>query len=141
MGFNCLKATERWWGGSLFFTTKFQEIPGTCLNDLRGWWMKGWVDLGATQGWQLVLCVRKFLCLLSSKIVYLAIHLQTRQRGFPVYWPWCMFYWKLRVLLWIFFVCVFFRVAITLIYFKKEFSLGGYVKLRGWYNRLEHMMM
>ena len=27
MGFNCLKATEPLWGGSLLFTTKFPEIP------------------------------------------------------------------------------------------------------------------
>ena len=26
MGFNCLKATEPLWGGSLLFTTKFPEI-------------------------------------------------------------------------------------------------------------------
>ena len=35
------------WGGSLLFTTKFPEIPGTHFIDLRR--MKGWVDLGATQ--------------------------------------------------------------------------------------------
>ena len=34
-------------GGSLLFTTKFQEIPGTHFIDLRR--MKGWVDLGANQ--------------------------------------------------------------------------------------------
>ena len=34
-------------GGSLLFTTKFPEIPGTHFMDLRR--MKGWVDLGATQ--------------------------------------------------------------------------------------------
>ena len=28
MGFNCLKATEPLWGGSLLFTAKFPEIPG-----------------------------------------------------------------------------------------------------------------
>ena len=35
MGFNCLKATEPLRGGSLLFTTKFPEIPGTHLIDLR----------------------------------------------------------------------------------------------------------
>ena len=34
MGFNCLKATEPLRGGSLLFTTKFPEIPGTHLIDL-----------------------------------------------------------------------------------------------------------
>ena len=34
-------------GGSLLFTTKFPEIPGTHFIDLRK--LKGWVDLGATQ--------------------------------------------------------------------------------------------
>ena len=34
MGFNCLKATEPPRGGSLLFTTKFSEIPGTHLIDL-----------------------------------------------------------------------------------------------------------
>ena len=34
-------------GGSLLFTTKFPEIPGTHFTDLGR--MKGWVDLGATQ--------------------------------------------------------------------------------------------
>ena len=33
-------------GGSLLFTTKFPEIPGTHFIDLGR--MKGWVDLGAT---------------------------------------------------------------------------------------------
>ena len=47
MGFDCLKATESLRWGSLFFTTKFPEIPGTHLIDLGN--MKGWVDLGATQ--------------------------------------------------------------------------------------------
>ena len=39
MGFNCLKATEPLKGGSLLFTTKFPEIPGTHL-----------IDLGKTKG-------------------------------------------------------------------------------------------
>ena len=34
MGFNCLKATEPLRGGSLLFTTKFPEIPGTHMIDL-----------------------------------------------------------------------------------------------------------
>ena len=34
MGFNCLKAIEPPRGGSLLFTTKFPEIPGTHLIDL-----------------------------------------------------------------------------------------------------------
>ena len=34
-------------GGSLLFTTKFPEIPGTRFIDLGR--MKSWVDLGATQ--------------------------------------------------------------------------------------------
>ena len=34
-------------GGSLLFTTKFPEIPGTHFIDLGR--MKGWVNLGATQ--------------------------------------------------------------------------------------------
>ena len=29
MGFNCLKARDTFRGGSLLFTTKFPEIPGT----------------------------------------------------------------------------------------------------------------
>ena len=33
MGFNCLKATATS-GGSLLFTTKFPEIPGTHFIDL-----------------------------------------------------------------------------------------------------------
>ena len=33
-------------GGSLLFTTKFSEIPGSHFIDLIR--MKGWVDLGAT---------------------------------------------------------------------------------------------
>ena len=33
-------------GGSLLFTTKFPEIPGTHFIDLGR--MKDWVDLGAT---------------------------------------------------------------------------------------------
>ena len=35
MGFNYLKATEPLQGGSLLFTTKFQEILGTHLINLR----------------------------------------------------------------------------------------------------------
>ena len=35
MGFNCLRATEPLQGGSLLFTTKFPEISGTHLIDLR----------------------------------------------------------------------------------------------------------
>ena len=38
---------EPLWGGSLLFTTKFPEIPGTPFIGLRR--MRGWVDLGATQ--------------------------------------------------------------------------------------------
>ena len=34
MGYSCLKATEPLQGGSLFFTIKFLEIPGTHLIDL-----------------------------------------------------------------------------------------------------------
>ena len=34
LGFNCLKTTEPLPGGSLLFTTKFPEIPGTHLIDL-----------------------------------------------------------------------------------------------------------
>ena len=34
-------------GGSLLFTTKSPEIPGTHFIDLRR--IKGWVDLRATQ--------------------------------------------------------------------------------------------
>ena len=63
MGFNSLKTTEPLWGGSLLFTTKFPEIPGTHFivtklslegacnsiyrNTLEGW--KAWGDLGSTQ--------------------------------------------------------------------------------------------
>ena len=46
MGFNCFKATEPLRGGSLLFTTKFSEIPGTHLIHLGR--MKGWVNLRAT---------------------------------------------------------------------------------------------
>ena len=35
MGFNCLKATEPLRGDSLLFTTKFPEILGRHLIDLR----------------------------------------------------------------------------------------------------------
>ena len=38
---------EPLWGGSLLFTTKLPEIPGTHFINLGR--MKGWVDLGATQ--------------------------------------------------------------------------------------------
>ena len=38
---------ELLWGGSLLFTTKFPEIPGTHFVKLGR--MKGWVKLGATQ--------------------------------------------------------------------------------------------
>ena len=34
-------------GGSLLYNTKFPEIPGTSVIDLRR--MKGWVDLGVTK--------------------------------------------------------------------------------------------
>ena len=34
LGFNCFKTTEPLQGGSLLFTTKFPEIPGTHLIDL-----------------------------------------------------------------------------------------------------------
>ena len=34
-------------GGSLLFTTKFPQIPGTHFIDFRR--MKGWLDLGPTQ--------------------------------------------------------------------------------------------
>ena len=47
MGFKTASRLEPLWGGSLIFTTKFSEIPGTHFIDLRR--MKGWVDLGATQ--------------------------------------------------------------------------------------------
>ena len=36
MGFNCLKARDTLRGGSLLFTTKFPEIPGT--HGIRGIW-------------------------------------------------------------------------------------------------------
>ena len=38
---------EPLWGGSLFFTTKFPDIPGTRFIDHGR--MKVWVDFGATQ--------------------------------------------------------------------------------------------
>ena len=47
MGLNCFKATEPLRGGSLLFTPKFPEIPGTHLINLGR--MKGWVNLGVTQ--------------------------------------------------------------------------------------------
>ena len=47
MGFKTTSRLEPLWGGSLLFTTKFSEIPGTHFIDLRR--MKGWVDLGPTQ--------------------------------------------------------------------------------------------
>ena len=34
MGFNCLKAIESLQGGSLLFTTKLPEVPGTHLIDV-----------------------------------------------------------------------------------------------------------
>ena len=45
-----------------------------------------------------------------------------------------------RLFIWLFklklnyIFCFFFRVAIVLIYFSKDFGLDSYVKLRGWYN-------
>ena len=39
---------EPLWRGSLLFTTKFSEIPGTHFINLRSR-MKGWVNFGATQ--------------------------------------------------------------------------------------------
>ena len=45
MGFNCLQATEPFRGGSLLFTSRFQQIPGTHQIYLQR--MTGWVDLGA----------------------------------------------------------------------------------------------
>ena len=47
MGFNCLQATESLHRGSLLFTTKFPEIPGIHLINLRK--MKSWVSLGVIQ--------------------------------------------------------------------------------------------
>ena len=46
---SCLKvkATKPLQGGSLLFTTKIPEIPGTHLINLGR--MKNWVDLEATQ--------------------------------------------------------------------------------------------
>ena len=41
------KTTEPLRGGSLLFTTKFPEIPGTRSINLGK--MKGWVHLGPTQ--------------------------------------------------------------------------------------------
>ena len=46
MGFNCLKVTEPLQGGSLLFTTKFSEIPGTHLIDPGR--MTGFKGLGVT---------------------------------------------------------------------------------------------
>ena len=46
MGFNPLRDAEPLRGDSLFFTTKFLEIAGTHLINLRR--MKGLVDLGAS---------------------------------------------------------------------------------------------
>ena len=37
-------------GGSLLFTTKFPDIPGTHFIDLRR--MKGWADLGPPSGFE-----------------------------------------------------------------------------------------
>ena len=39
---------EPLWAGSLLFTTKFPEVPGTHFIDLGN--MKGWVDLVAPRG-------------------------------------------------------------------------------------------
>ena len=46
MGFNWLKAREPLWGGNLLFMTKFPEIPGTHLIELRR--IKCWVNHGFT---------------------------------------------------------------------------------------------
>ena len=46
-GWGSAALLESLWGDGLLFTTKFPEIPGTHLIDLRR--MKCWVDLGATQ--------------------------------------------------------------------------------------------
>ena len=48
-------------GGSLLFTTKFPQIPGTHFIDLGR--MKGWVDLGATRWFALILIVRRCLAM------------------------------------------------------------------------------
>ena len=48
--FNCLKAREPLWGGSLLFTTTFPEIPGTHLMNLRR--MKDSVDLEPPNGFE-----------------------------------------------------------------------------------------
>ena len=47
MGFNCLIAKQPLLGGSLLFTTKFPEIPGTHLINLGR--MKGQDNLGVIQ--------------------------------------------------------------------------------------------
>ena len=47
MGLKCLKATKPLPGDSLLFTIQFPGVPNTQLIDLG--WMKGCVDLGATQ--------------------------------------------------------------------------------------------
>ena len=58
-------------GGSLLFTTKFPEIPGTHSIDLG--WMKGWVDLGATQWfWKWDLWIGNQCCHLYSFVEYKA---------------------------------------------------------------------
>ena len=48
-------------GGSLLFTTKFPQIPGTHFIDLGR--MEGWVDLGATRWFALILMVRRCLAM------------------------------------------------------------------------------
>ena len=60
-------------GGSLFFNTKFPEIPGTYFIDLGR--TKGWVDLGSTQWfwtWDLGLGIQRLnhgasLCHITKK--------------------------------------------------------------------------
>ena len=46
MGLNCLKAKEPLHGGSLLFTIKFPETPGTHLINLER--MTGFKGLGVT---------------------------------------------------------------------------------------------
>ena len=50
MRFNCIKATEPLWGGSLLFTTKFPEIPGYQFINIKK--MKVRVDMEPPSGFE-----------------------------------------------------------------------------------------
>ena len=74
---------EPLWGGSLLFTNKFPEIPGTHFTDHGK--MKGWVDFSATnqtctetENWETIMArnVDVLLIQLDCKRFWLSISLK-----------------------------------------------------------------